>query len=173
MADTVKRMPEGCTKMVDNLDGTFSEAAVIYGMSRTTTWNTVTSLGNPSRIASTSVGQLLIKPYAPAEMDWNFACASPIIATTDLAVKGAGAAGIRNYVTAIEYHNTNAVATEIVIKDGAATVIWRGYAPANMALPAHITFPTPLKGTAATTVNVAAITTAANMYVNVHGYTAP
>ena len=87
--------------------------------------------------------------------------------------KDAAAAGIRNYVTSIDVRNAHAtVATEVVIKDG-ATVIWRQLLPAAMATPVEITFPTPLRGTAATAMNVACITTGAQVYVNAQGFAAP
>lgn len=132
----------------------------------------VSASGDVHDLIATMVGALIVKQYAIPEADWQFACAAPIVATTDMVAKTAGAAGIRNYVTGFSYHNTNATATEIVLKDG-ATVVWRGYAPASMTAPAFIQFATPLRGTAATAVNVAAITTAANVYVNVQGYQAP
>lgn len=73
-----------------------------------------------------------------------------LINTTDVVLRAAAAAGIRNYVTSIDTRNAHAtVATEVVIKDG-ATVIWRQLLPAAMAAPVEITFRTPLRGTAAT-----------------------
>jgi hypothetical protein len=87
-------------------------------------------------------------------------------------LKAAAAAGIRNYVTAIQMINTSAVASEVVIKDG-ATVIWRGFLPANMLDTQTINFPTPLRGTAATAVNFACITTGTNTYASAQGFIAP
>jgi hypothetical protein len=82
-------------------------------------------------------------------------------------------ASIRNYVTSIDVRNAHAtVATEVVIKDG-ATVIWRQLLPAAMAAPVEIVFPTPLRGTAATAMNLACLTTGAQVYVNAQGYAAP
>lgn len=88
-----------------------------------------------------------------------------------MVIKAAGAAGVRNYTTALQYQNTNATPTEVVLKDG-ATVIWRGYAPANMTQPALVVFPNPLKGTAATAINFTCITALANVYVDAQGYQA-
>lgn len=54
------------------------------------------------------------------------------------------------------------------------TVIWTGFVPATTAaLPVvdvHVVFPTPLKGTAATAMNIQCGTTAASVYYNVQGY---
>ncbi len=118
---------------------------------------------------STTGGQLLVKPYGLPETDWQFT--GSITNATATAARAAGAAGVRNYVTAIQYQNTSATASEIQIQDG-ATPIWRGNAPASMALPAVIEFPTPLRGTAATALNVQLITTGTATFVNAQGYQA-
>lgn len=120
----------------------------------------------------TSIGALVSKPYSIPEMDFQFAVAAPITGTTDTVIKAAGAAGVKNYMTALQVINTSATATEYVVKDG-ATVIYRGFAPANMTAVDDTVFPTPLKGSAAVALNFACITTAANVYVNAQGYQAP
>jgi hypothetical protein len=51
-------------------------------------------------------------------------------------------------------------------------VIWRGYALAAGG-GATITFPTPLKGTANTAINGAAVTTGSNIYFSASGFKAP
>lgn len=91
-----------------------------------------------------------------------------IINTTDVVAKTAAGASIRNYVTGIQLQNVNATATEFVIKDG-ATVMWRCYLPASMVTPIDVEFAIPLRGTANTAVNIACITTAAQVYANVQG----
>lgn len=130
--------------------------------------------GDTADIIVTTTGVQIVKPYALHESDWTYAAASGgIINTTDVAVKAAAApAGIRNYVTSVSLSNNSATATEFVIKDGASTVLWRGHLPGN-APAQQINFPTPLRGTAATAVNVACITTGAAVYCNIQGYIAP
>jgi hypothetical protein len=125
-------------------------------------------------LLATLIGALVTKPFSIPEADWQYAAAAGgIVNTTDVVLKAAAAAGIRNYVTSIDVRNAHAtVATEVVIKDG-ATVIWRQLLPAAMAAPVEITFPTPLRGTAATAVNFACLTTGAQVYVNAQGYVAP
>ena len=124
-------------------------------------------------LIGTLLGVPIVKPYSIPEADWQFACAAGgIINTTDVVAKAAGAAGIRNYVTGLQLRNTNAVATEFVVKDG-ATVIWRGQLPASMVGAEDFTFATPLRGTAATAINVACVTTGAAVYANLQGYQAP
>lgn len=143
-----------------------------YGVART---------ANPSTLANnavgdftlTTVGALVNKPYSIPDMDWQFACAAPVITAVDTAAKAAGAAGVRNYVTNVQFINTGATATEVVVKDGASTVIWRGFAPANMTSMYDCHFLTPLKGTAATALNFGVVTAGANVYFNLQGYQAP
>lgn len=133
---------------------------------------TTVATGDVADFVTTLVGAQIVKPFSIPEADFQFACTTPVINTTDVVLKAAGAAGIRNYVTSFQIQNTNAVPTEVVIKDG-ATVVWRGYCPASMSVAATVTLNTPLKGSAATALNFACITTAANVYVNVQGYQAP
>ncbi len=128
---------------------------------------------------STLVGAQITRPYSIPEADWQYAAASGgIVDTADNVLVAAGAAGIRNYLTRIDLVNTDAtVGTEVVVKDG-STVIWRTFVPASLAavtqpMPMCFTFPSPLKGTAATALNVACITTSSQTYVNAGGYQAP
>lgn len=145
---------------------------VIAGRGKSTTPTNVSADNDTVYLMTTLSGTLVNRPYSPPELDWQFAVPSAKIDTTDSVLKAAGAAGVRNYVTAIQMINTNAVATEVVVKDG-ATVIWRGFLQASMLDTIAIQFPTPLKGTAATAMNFACITTGANVYVNAQGYQAP
>ncbi len=136
---------------------------------------TSVTTGRGVDLMATLIGALVNKPFSIPEADWQYAAASGGITTTttDVAIKAAAAAGVRNYVTSIDVRNAHAtVATELVIKDG-ATVIWRQLLPAAMPAPVEITFPTPLRGTAATAMNVACVTTGAQVYLNAQGYAAP
>jgi hypothetical protein len=134
--------------------------------------------GDVSDLFMTTAGQLVEKPYAAPELDWQATSGITALATTtSTALKAAGAAGVRNYVTALQLYNTSAtVSTTASILDG-ATVIWTGYLPATTAaLPVvdiHAVFPTPLRGTAATAMNIQLGTTGAAVYYNVQGYQAP
>lgn len=129
--------------------------------------------GDVADTTCTLVGAQIVKPYSIPEADWQFAAAAGgIVNTTDVVARAAGAAGIRNYVTGIQLRNVSAVSTEFVIKDG-ATVIWRTFLTANNSTPNDIEFPTPLKGTAATALNIACVTTGAAVFANLQGYQAP
>jgi hypothetical protein len=95
--------------------------------------------------------------------------AGGIVNTTDVAIAAAAGAGIRNFLTAIQWKNTAAVASEIVVKDG-STVIWRGHVSASMTIMDGFSFNPPLRGTANTALNVAMITTATATIVSAQGY---
>lgn len=131
--------------------------------------DTTLAANDAMALTGTTGMQLLVKPYGLPETDWQFT--SLLTTATATAARAAGAAGVRNYVTAVQYQNTSATASEIQIQDG-ATAIWRGQAPASMAQPAIVVLPTPLRGTAATALNVQLITTGSNTFVNVQGYQA-
>ena len=123
--------------------------------------------GDVSDLAVTTGQQLLIKPFATSENDWQFT--GTLTTNVATAAKAAGAASIRNFVTSLTVQNTNATATTFLIQDG-ATTIWQVSLPASMTTPLHFTFTTPLRGTAATALNVNCGTTGASVLTNVQGY---
>lgn len=110
---------------------------------------------------------------------WNYAAASGGIVntTTAVAIKAAAGAGLRNYITAIQIDAealTNA--TEVAIRDGAGgTVLWRMKIGTGGLLGGRdIVFPTPLKGTANTLLEVVTLTAsgAGAVYFNAQGFVA-
>lgn len=136
-----------------------------------TTQDTTLVAGDTSDTISDQNGATIVKPYQPSTLCWNYAAASGGITTTgDVAIRGAGAASIRNYLTSLQVQNASATATELVIKDGASTILERVYCPANMPLT-NVEIPTALGGTAATAMNAAILTAGAAVYVNAQGYT--
>ncbi|MFS0905788.1 hypothetical protein AB3N02_22330 [Priestia aryabhattai] len=178
ISDSQEAIPVNAVNFSTSQQGYAAHDAIVSGNPMRIAGRAVTTnyagvaTGDVADLITTVVGALINKPYSIPEGDWQYA-GTAVTATTDVALKTAGGTGIRNYVTNITVQNTHAtVATEFVIKDG-STVIYRGYLPANMALPAVINFPTPLKGTAVTAMNFACITTGANVYVNAQGYQAP
>lgn len=132
----------------------------------------MSATGDLVHLMATMIGALVNKPFSIPEADWTYAPAGVIANTADVVIAAAAGAGIRRYVTAIQVINTNAVATEFVIKDG-ATVIWRIWLPASMTTPWDIDFPTPLRSSANAALNAAAITSGASIYLDAQGYTAP
>lgn len=108
--------------------------------------------------------------------DWRYpALAGGITDTSDVVLKAAAGPGFINTLGSLQIVNAAAgVNTEVVIKDG-STVIWRGYAPASIALVTQlqmvpITFDPPLYGSTNTALNFACITTASKTYVNAQGW---
>lgn len=115
-------------------------------------------------------------PSASALADgWAYAAASGGIQdTSDVAIKAAAGVGRCNYLSSIDLMNSDvSVATEVVVKDG-STVIWRTYLPALAASTAPVPFTRefdpPLAGSRNTALNVACITTSAQVYVNAQGF---
>jgi hypothetical protein len=106
--------------------------------------------------------------------NWSYAAASGgIVDTSDVALKAA-VAGQRASLTSLQLVNADAtVATEVVVKDG-STVIFRTWLPLHAAATTpdgiDIKFDPPLRGTANTALNIAAITTSAIVYANAQGF---
>lgn len=116
-----------------------------------------------------AANQLVTKEFAEADSDWQYATpvASPITVSTAVAMKAAAGTGIRNYVTGFTAYNNSATASVISIQDG-TTVIYTDYLPANGAI--RVTFPTPLRGTANTAMNVVLATAATSTFVSAQGF---
>jgi hypothetical protein len=118
-------------------------------------------------------GHQVVRPWQIPELCWSYAAASGgITNTSDVAIASAAGAGLRRYITSIQLSNNSATATEVVVKDGASTVIARHQLPANAGNINHRYEP-PLATTANTALNVACITTGTATYVNAQGFTAP
>lgn len=133
--------------------------------------------GDASDIAITTGQQVMTKDFATAENDWQSAAAASGISNTTTAVTfkaASGTANIRNYITAIQIEaNVLGGATELAIRDGAAgTVIWRTQLQTGGSTGINIVFPTPLRGTANTLLEVVTLTAVTgNVYFNAQGYT--
>lgn len=141
---------------------------------------TAVATGQTADITTTVVGAQIVKPYSIPEADYSYAAAAGGILNTTTAVtfKAAAAAGIRNYITDIQITaEALGAATELAIRDGAAgTVLWRikiGTGGLPNGLDIH--FASPLKGTAATLLEVVTLTatTTGAVYFNAQGYSAP
>lgn len=134
--------------------------------------------GDVGRLPLTTGAQLTIKPYATAEIDWQYAAAASGIVSTTTAVTfkaASGTAGIRTYIISIQVGAIGAgTASELAIRDGAAgTVVWRLQIPAaGWTTPMSFNFPTPIRGTANTLFEVVTLTsTATPVFFNAQGYT--
>jgi hypothetical protein len=107
---------------------------------------------------------------------WAYAPAAAGIVNTNVAVtiRAAGAAGVRHYVTGLDlYHEALTTATLFSVRDGAAgTVLWRTFLPTGVAGRLAVTFPTPLRGSAATLLEMLTETAsgAGAVWANVEGF---
>lgn len=102
---------------------------------------------------------------------WTSSIAAGVTTGADTAIKAALASN-RNYLTGMQLQNVGTAATEFQVKDG-TTVIWRVSLPASMGSPISIDFPTPLRATTNTALNVQAVTASSAVVVNAQGYQAP
>lgn len=118
----------------------------------------------------TDTGGRTVVTNAPAGETWQ-ACTGSITDTTQTAIK-AGVASNRIYVTSFGCNNTASVASTLVFQDG-ATAIWQA-AISNSTLQGvasySMTFPTPLRGSVNTALNVTLGTTATNTRCCAAGY---
>ena len=161
------------------LSGFSGEGASVSGASPTialearTTTKTLVTNGQSVRKIGTLDGRQIVRLNSIPENEWKYAAPSGgIVNTEDNVLIAAAGANIKNYLTGLSVANANATASEIVIKDGASTVIWRMYLAANAPIQS-IEFVTPLQSTANTALNVACITTGTQTYINAQGYKAP
>ena len=145
---------------------------LLQGFEARSTAPTAVGSGDAVRALATLLGKQVVYPYAIPAETWQYAGPNGgITDTADDAIQAAGGAGVRHYLTALTVVNSHAtVGTEVVIKDG-STVVHRGYAAAAGGGYA-LTFPTPLRGTAATALNVACITTGSATVVSASGFSA-
>ncbi|WP_201212876.1 hypothetical protein [Rhodocyclus purpureus] len=127
--------------------------------------------GDVADLVTTLQGVQVVRPWQIPELEWAYAAAAGgVVNTTDVVLAVAAGAGLRLYLTSMSLSNASAVATEVVVKDG-ATVIWRGHLPANAPM-SEIMFSNPLKSTANTALNFACLTAGAAVYVNAQGFIA-
>lgn len=161
-------------------DAAISGAPVRTGRRAVTANVTAVATGDTVDDVATLVGVGISKPYSIPEGDWQYAAAASGISNTTTAVtfKAAGAAGLRNYITAIQITaEALGAATELVIRDGAGgTELWRTkIGTSGIINGISINFPTPVRGTAATLLEVVTLTASitGSVYFNAQGYTAP
>lgn len=137
------------------------------------------SNGSNARLGMTAARQLITKEFSPSETQWAYPAAAGGISNTTTAVtmQAAGAASVRNFVTACQLSSDAlGAATELAIRDGAAgTVLWRTkIGTAGLVGGENIIFPSPLKGSAATLLEVVTLTASITgaVYINCQGYQA-
>ena len=134
----------------------------------------VTAVANDDRIDQIhdSLGAQVVRPYALHE-NLVSGATSAITDTTSTSVIASAGASTRNYITSVLVTNSHAtVGTTVTITDGSGgTALYRGYA-APVGGGFAVSFPTPLRGSAATAVHAVCGTTGSNVYVSASGYKA-
>jgi hypothetical protein len=111
---------------------------------------------------------MAIKPASPI----YYSSATGGLTTTTADTIAAAQAGLRNFLSALQFTNKSATASEIVVLDN-ATVIWRGYAPASATATSQIVFDPPLQTAANSPLKVGMVTTATATVVSAQGFTDP
>ncbi len=145
---------------------------VLVGLEGRSSDQTAVDSGDVTRVLASLLGKQVQLPFSLPANTWSYTTANGgVTDTADDEAKAAGAAGVRHYITGAQVVNGHGTtSTEVVVKDG-ATVLWRGWAQAAGGGCAA-TFNPPLRGTAATAVNVANVTNASQTYISVQGYSA-
>ena len=144
-----------------------------------TTLPTAFTAGQIATNTATTSWVQVVRQNSVPEMEWQYAAAASGIlnTTTAVTIKAAAGAGVRNYITGIQFSaEALGTATEIAVRDGAAgTVIWRHkIGTGGVTGGLNLTFNTPLKWTANTLLEVVTLTasTTGAVYFNAQGYQA-
>ncbi|QGH78678.1 hypothetical protein SEA_WESAK_37 [Microbacterium phage Wesak] len=106
--------------------------------------------GDYGSLMLSAEGKQIVVGQGAEEHQWQANTA--LTTTTDVALKSAAGAGVRNYLTDLTLDNTGGTAVRAQIKDG-STVLWTGTVPANGTLDKQ--FKTPLRTGANATLNIA------------------
>lgn len=108
------------------------------------------------------------KPASP----WYYAAATGgITNNTAVVITPSAVSGQRYFLTNLQYHNTAAVASEIVIRNTSDSAVrWRGYANAAMTSSGWVFFDPPLQSLANDTLEVLMVTTATATRVSAQGF---
>jgi hypothetical protein len=108
------------------------------------------------------------KPASP----WYYAgAAGGITNTTAVVVTPAAVSGQRYFLTNLQFQNSAAVASEMVIRNTTGSVVlWRGYVNASMTSAGWFTFDPPLQSLANDTLEVVLLTNATATRVSAQGF---
>lgn len=152
---------------------------IVGGIVRTAVAPTTLVAGDAARLTMTKGAAAVVMPYASPDTAWTYAAAAGGIlnTTTAVTIKAAGAALVRNHITNIQIQSEAlTTATELAIRDGAGgTVLWRIKIPTTGLPATTFNFDVPLRGTAATLLEVVTLTAsgAGAVYFNAQGFEAP
>ena len=110
-------------------------------------------------------------PHTIPDRHWAYTSPAVIEDTTAVAVKAAST-GYKHRVCAIQLCNADASVDTMVQLLDHETVIWQGLIVHGQP-PVAVNFDIPLVVTVSKALNVKCVTTSAEVYVNVQGFTAP
>jgi hypothetical protein len=143
----------------------------VGGRARTTD---ITAVASDDRVDAIydALGKQIVTPYASPE-NLVSGVTSAITDTTSTSVIASQGAGVRFYMTSLSVMNSHATVTTVVaITDGSGgTAMWRLWCDA-LGGGQTITFPSPIRFSAATAVHAVCVTTGANVYVSIGGFKA-
>jgi hypothetical protein len=152
-------------KVEDAVHATGDVGMATFGVRAPTTPVAATSAaGDYGYFLIDQEGKQVISGSGAAEQTWQ--ARIDLTTTSDVSLKAAAAAGIRNYITDVILDNSAATPARFVLKDN-ATAILSVSIPANSSVV--VPLKTPLKGTAATVVNGALIA-AGTVGVTISGF---
>ena len=121
---------------------------------------------------SDSLGKLIVVPFADLSTSLVSGMPAAITDNASHEVIAAPAAGLCLHITSITMVNTHAsVATLCTIRNGATGIVQDYLAAVGGKW--SMSFPSPLRLTAATALNAICGTTGANVYVSASGFIAP
>lgn len=148
-------------------DAVITGNPVRIGMRAVTTNPTAVATGDTVDSIATLIGVEINKPYAIPEAEWATTLA--LTAITDVAIRAAAAAGLKNHITMFQATNTGGTANDVLIRDGTTTRL-------QVTIPAgqSVVFPLPtgIPLTAATALNVQ-LSAVGTVRFNALGYIAP
>lgn len=141
---------------------------LLIGAQAVSSENAAVTTARGVQLTADLVGKLIVLPFANPE-NFTQGVTAAITDTTSTSTIASAGGSLRNYVTKWSCTNSSAtVGTFVKLLDG-ATIIDELYAGVNGG-GFVATYPTPLKGTAATAMNSQAVTTGANFICSASGY---
>jgi len=138
-----------------------SSPVMVGGVVRTAVSPITLIAGDAARATMTTGAASVVYNYAVPEVQATANLS--LSTTTEQTIRAAGAAGVRNYLVGLQVYNSAATAVDVIILDG-ATEIWRQ--TVNATSGREFNFALPLRGTAATALNVNLSAAASSVRVN-------
>jgi hypothetical protein len=164
---TVRALGNGGATLDSAPQATAPTNVLAVGAAAVNAEQTAATNGQAQRIVTDLVGKLIELPYANPENYVQGATTAQTGSTVVSVIASAGGS-LRNYITSCQVTNTSSTNTFMQITDGASTVMATIPMPANGG--AVVTFPSPLKGTAATATEALPGAAVTSWYVSCQGY---